>query len=268
MTKIKIFVVPEKENYQEMVNNHYDLQAEKHGTSLESTIGDMNIRRLEIENLTKYLKNNKKCLEVGCGNGAATIEISKIKKLDLTSIEPNKKLFSIAQQQDVTDILGKINFLNENILKFYKENTFEQIFSIRCIINLLTKNDQKNALSNMARSLQPGGDLILLEAFSDGLKELNLVRNELDLENLPGAPHNLHLDKIFVIEHLENENLEFVHEDNFLSSYYFFTRALYPAITKLNNSNIVKNSKIDYFFSFFPPYGNFAHIKILKFRKK
>ena len=69
----------EKIDYKILVAEHYKKQAELHGTSLTSTMPDQNIRRLEIETINKYLKNNQTCLEVGCGNGAASIIMKKVK---------------------------------------------------------------------------------------------------------------------------------------------------------------------------------------------
>jgi len=127
--------------------------------------------------------------------------------------------------------------------------------------------DQQLALTNMANAVKPGGKLILLEAFSDGLDELNEARKEVSLEPLPPAYHNLHLKKELVNPLLEKNGLKFYEENNFLSSYYFGTRVIYPALAQANNKEIVKNSKFDIFFSQYPPIGNFAHIKILCFNK-
>ena len=128
--------------------------------------------------------------------------------------------------------------------------------------------DQKIALGNMCGMVKNNGKMILLEAFSDGLEELNQARKEMGLESIPPAYHNLHLKKELVIDHLSNNGFKLVEEDNFLSTYYFGTRVIYPALAKANNVEMVFNSKIDSFFSHFPAYGNFAHIKILVFKKE
>ena len=58
--------------------------------------------------------------------------------------------------------------------------------------------------------------------------------------------------------------MKLVNEDCFLSSYYFWTRAISPALVKANNVGIKFNSKIDSYFKFLTPYGNFSHIKLYK----
>ncbi len=255
------------DDYEKLVDMHYVKQAKQHKLSLSSTMPDLNIRRLELQNIVKYLENGRSCLEVGCGNGAASIEISKFMKINLFSIDSNREMIRLANKQRKSGIKGKIEFKQKNILKFNQKESFDIVFTIRCIINLLKWGDQKLALQNMANALKHKGNLILLEAFSDGLEEVNQARKEFGLDPIPPAYHNLHLKKDDVIKFLSKNDLKIVKEDNFLSSYYFWTRVIYPVLAKANNVESTYNSKFDDFFSHFPPYGNFSHIKILVFQK-
>ena len=168
-------------DYKEIVTRRYNEEAEKSKLSLTSTMPDQTTRHLEIQNIIKYLHDNQECLEIGCGNGAASIEISKFKKLDLMSIDANEEMIKLAKLQPTTEILGTINFKNVDILNLNETRLFDTIFSIRCIINLMEWKDQQLALTNMANAVKPGGKLILLEAFSDGLDELNEARKEVSL---------------------------------------------------------------------------------------
>lgn len=254
-------------NYRDLVKKHYKKEAKEHGQSLSSTMADLTTRRLEIANIIQYLKNGEKCLEVGCGNGSGSIEISKIKKIDLTCVDFSHDLIALAQKQSKAGIKGKVTFGEQDILKLDIKNKFDCVFTERCIINLLKWDDQKKALKNMAQALKRGGKLILLEAYRDGLSELNRAREEIGLSSIPPAYHNLHLDKSLVIDFLKSEKLKFVEENNFLSSHYFGSRILYPALTKVAKKELVYNSAFAGFFASLPPYGNYAHIKILIFKK-
>ena len=252
----------------EVVSKHYLKEAQEQKLKPTSTMPDQNIRRLEIQTILKYLNDGEKCLEVGCGNGYASIEISKIKKLELLGIDATEELIKLAKKQSTQGVRGTINFTFGDILKFDTKISYDTVFSIRCVINLLKWEEQKVALTNMANSVKTNGNLILLEAFSDGLENLNQAISELGLDPISPASHNLHLRKEKIIPHLKQSGLELFIEDNFLSSYYFGTRVIYPSLAKANNQEMVKNSKIDIFFSYLPPYGNFSHIKILGFKKQ
>ena len=82
-------------DYRDLVTKRYFEEAQQRELSLKSTMPDSNTRRLEIENILKYINENDSCIEIGCGNGAASIEISKIKTLDLTSIDDNEEMIGI-----------------------------------------------------------------------------------------------------------------------------------------------------------------------------
>ena len=254
-------------NYRETVTQHYQKQAKELGLNLKSTMPDQNIRELEITNIIKYLNDGDDCLELGCGNGAASIEIAKKRKLNQISIDYSKEMIELANKQNKLNIKGNIEFEQGDILDLKISKQFDVVLTVRCIINLMDKNDQKMALNNLAKLVKINGKLVLLEAFSDGLEEINMARKELGLDSIPPAHHNLHLVKSDVINHLKNYGMKLVNEDCFLSSYYFWTRAISPALVKANNVGIKFNSKIDSYFKFLTPYGNFSHIKLLIFEK-
>jgi len=253
--------------YRDLVKKHYQEEAKKKGLSLNNTMADLNTRRLEIENISSYLKDDERCLDVGCGNAGASIKISKIRKLDLTCIDFSSDMIALAKKQPIKGIRGEIRFQEGDVLEMKFKNYFDSVFTERCIINLLTWNDQKKALKNMVTALKKDGKLILLEAFSDGLKELNEARQEVSLPPILPAYHNLHLNKDLVIKYLTKQDLVFKAENNFLSSYYFGSRVFYPALAKINKKEIKYNSNFVKYFSFLPSYGNYSYIKILLFKK-
>ncbi len=166
-------------DYKKIVQERYLDEAKQKELSLTSTMPDLNTRRLEIENIVKYIEDKESCLEIGCGNGASSIEISKIRELDLLSTDDNEEMIKLAKKQPTNEIKGNIQFQKLSVLDLSYDQKFDTVFSIRCIINLLLWEDQKIALKKMARAIKPGGKLILLEAFSDGLDELNQARKEL-----------------------------------------------------------------------------------------
>jgi len=256
------------DDYHKVVKKRYDEEAQTSELSLKSTMPDLNTRRLEIQSLIKHLDDDESCLEVGCGNGAASLEISKIKKINLLSTDINQEMIKLANKQSNNYVKGSIEFRQCSVLDLDFDEAFDTVFSTRCVINLMLWKDQKVALEKMARSIKNNGKLILLEAFSDGLDELNEARSEFELGTISPAYHNLHLKKEDVISVLGKHNCVLEDEDNFLSSYFFGSRVIYPALSKALDIKMKKNSKIDLFFSNMPSIGNFAHIKILKFRKK
>ena len=257
-----------KTGYQRIVKAHYRKEAKEHGLSLSATMHDATTRRLEIETLLSYLKEGDRVLEIGCGNGSASIEIGRAKKLGMTCIDFSPDLVALAKKQSTKWIRGSISFRKQDILQLSEKPIYDVVFTERCIINLLDWNDQKEALRRMARTLKKNGRLILLEVYKDGNDELNRARREVGLPEIPPAYHNLHLVKEKVVAYLAEQGLKLKEESNFLSTYYFGTRVLYPALAKAANKDIIYNSAFGDFFSKLPPVGNYSHIKLLVFIKK
>ena len=72
------------------------------------------------------------------------------------------------------------------------------------------------------------GVIIFIEAFNEGLDNLNLARKEFGLKPLPPAIHNLYLNDDF----FETENLETFYnkEASSLSTHYFVSRVLHEIL--------------------------------------
>src|SRR3989344_7679068 len=93
--------------YQKLVKEHYKKEAQDNDLLLTSTMADTSTRELEMNIILHYLKSNpsiplrasKKCLEIGCGNGSASVEISKKIKLDLLAIDFSEDMIALAKKQ-------------------------------------------------------------------------------------------------------------------------------------------------------------------------
>src|SRR6185295_9654873 len=79
-------------------------------------------------------------------------------------------------------------------LSFEKESV-DIVYTERCLINLLTWEDQQKALKEINRVLKKGGFYFMVESFTDGFDNLNKARRELGLDSIPVAHHNLYFDK-------------------------------------------------------------------------
>ena len=255
-------------DYQRLVKEHYRKEAKAHGLALTATMHDALTRRAEIDAILSHLRTGDKCLEVGCGNGSASIEIATAKKLSMRCIDFSPELIALACKQKTNGVKGTISFRQQDILTLDERARYDVVFTERCIINLLEWRDQKEALRRMAKALKKGGRLVLVEAFADGLRELNRARSEVGLTEIHPAYHNLHLEKEKVQEHLVSQGLKLTEENNFLSSYYFGSRVIYPVLAKAAKKQVMYNNAFGNFFFSLPPAGNYSHIKLLAFSKR
>jgi ubiquinone/menaquinone biosynthesis C-methylase UbiE len=256
------------------ISEHYTSQAKLYNISPKSTMKDQFIRALEVsklrETLTKLSNKNTKVLEVGCGNGYTVSKLSKKLECNFVCIDANKEMIQLASKRK----LKKIVFSKQSILEpTFRSGTFDIVFTQRCLINLTSWKSQKIALNQIHRLLKKDGFLVLLEAFDDGLKELNQARRIIGLEKISPAWHNLHLNKSklhdfiqkkFVNGDSKSKQLTY---DNFLSSYYFGSRILYPGLLE-KKSRIKYNNKFVEFFSLMPPLGNYSPLQLIILKKR
>ena len=252
---------------------HYTNQAKLYKASPKSTMKDLFIRGLEVskltETLTKLSNKNTKVLEVGCGIGYTISKFSKKLECNFVGIDSNQQMIQLASKRR----LKKNIFSKQSILEpKFRSGMFDIVFTQRCLINLISWKSQKTALNQIHRLLKKDGFLVLLEAFDDGLKELNQARHIIGLEKISPAWHNLYINKTklhdfiqkkFVNGDPKSKKLTY---DNFLSSYYFGSRILYPGLLE-KKSQIKYNNKFVEFFSLMRPLGNYSPLQLTILKK-
>ncbi|MGC4035927.1 MAG: class I SAM-dependent methyltransferase [Chitinophagaceae bacterium] len=258
----------------EIIQSHYKIQAEKHKDSSSSTMEDTIIRQKELESIFSFFNLREvrviagKVLEIGCGNGYTLQQLAAAHpQTSFHGMDFSHDLLAIAEQRKISN--G--SFSQGDVRKLAFENaSVDIVYTERCLINLLTWEDQQKALTEIHRVLKKGGFYFMVESFTDGFDNLNKARNELGLNSIPVAHHNLYFDKesfkafihpLFAVAEpsslgtIENASLQY----NFLSSHYFSARVLHPLLTK-GDPNL-KNTELVKFFSFLPPSGNYGPIQ-------
>ena len=265
----------------QVIKEHYRTQAEKHKDSALSTMEDPITRQKEVELIHNFFhlpvikKNCKDVLEIGCGNGY-TLSLLRpaFSQYQFSGLDFSEDLLQIARGRN----LAGVSFEQGDARKLrHADNSFDVIFTERCIINLLSWEEQQQALREIHRILRKGGYILFMESFGDGYRNLNKARNELGLDSIPMPNHNLYFEKEtfepFVSQLFEiTDALSLgaagpndVHR-NFLSSHYFTARVLHPLLTK--GDPFMKNTEFVKFFSFLPPTGCYSAIQAYILKKK
>ena len=265
----------------EIIKSHYKIQAEKHRDSPSSTMEDLIIRKKEMESIFSFFhlrdvsRISDKVLEIGCGNGYMLEQLaSSFPSREFHGLDFSHELLEIAAKRKIKN--GSFSQGDVRKLSFENES-FDIVFTERCLINLLSWEDQKKALKQIQRILKKGGFYFMIESFTDGYDNLNKARQELGLGIIPVAHHNLYFDKTEFQKFIEpsfliaspaalgdGDHSKLV--SNFLSSHYFTARVLHPLLTKGNAD--LKNTEFVKFFSFLPPSGEYAAIQAFILQKK
>jgi ubiquinone/menaquinone biosynthesis C-methylase UbiE len=256
----------------EVIKEHYKVQAAKHKDSALSTMEDPITRQKEVTVIESFfnlpaIQAFKDVLEIGCGNGyTLNLLRPRFGNYNFTGLDFSEDLLEIARGRNLPGVTFEQGDARD--LQF-EDESFDVIYTERCIINLLSWEEQQLALKEMHRILRKGGYILFMESFTEGYNNLNKARNELGLDSIPMPHHNLYFEKEQFVPFV-SKNFEIIEEKdiprNFLSSHYFTARVLHPLLTK--GDPFMKNTEFVKFFSFLPPSGCYSPIEVYILKKK
>lgn len=240
--------------------------------------GDINLKRLEIDAITKSIASPSTILDAGCGNGVT------LSSLAFTF--PDCRLFGFDYSEGMVnaaaDLLKeqglshrasvcKASLLDSFPDALSKLKTpvpgFDFIYTERSIINLDNLEQQAQAIKSLWSMLRPGGRLILCEAFVDGLNEINSYREAIELPSINPPWHNRYLslseiDAILPCQDLAYEIVEFS------GTYYFVSRVIHAREALLEGREPSYDAAINQQSLDMPSLPLFGQSKIIIFDKK
>jgi ubiquinone/menaquinone biosynthesis C-methylase UbiE len=263
----------------QLIQKHYREVAQTHGASPRSSMEDDFVRESEItwiKNALRLLQSRAvgglRVMDLGCGNGF-TLQtlVETYPSCSFSGVDFSEDLLAIARNRNLprTELSqGDARHLS------FADGSFDFVYTERCLINILNAEEQLRGVREIARVLKPGGHYLMIESFSDGLEANNKARGDSGLPAIKEPYHNRYFEKDTLFDAIqgwftaadlsESERSSFPFHSNFLSSYYFVSRVLYPAMTK---GDVVRNSEIAKFFSFLPPIGNYSPIQAFLWRR-
>jgi len=244
----------------------YKSEAARHGAGGTSTIQDIRTRDLEMNAIFSYVRDGMRVLEVGCGNGYVAEQLVRTFAVELDAFDYSHDLAAIATARQIKGAKGTVKFSQGDVLELDRRDTYDLVFSERCVQNLVAWEDQKRGLDNIRRSLKVGGEYVMLESFWSGLDNLNAARAELDIEPIPESWHNLFFKEQETIDYMQSIGCAYVDQNRFLSGYYFGSRVLLAAIMP-KDKKVASSSILNDYFCALPPAGDFSPMKILRFRR-
>jgi ubiquinone/menaquinone biosynthesis C-methylase UbiE len=234
-----------------------------------NTLYDQNLRRLEIDNICKYLSDGLRVLDIGCGNGFSTLHFASKRNLDISGADYSEQMVHNAKallEKKQGQIRGTVSFLVNNVLEFEGslEGSFDVVVSERCLINLATWENQCRALANIHRYLKPGGRYLMLEGFVDNLAELNEVRTRYNLPPIKVVWHNLFFQRNAFEKHISTLfDIEAI--DNYGSTYMLISRTLFHVLQRQEGQF---DQMLDYLATLLPNFGDFNYQRLYVLQKK
>jgi len=219
----------------EEVRQFWDERARQYTTSSQSTLCEVPLRELEIGAILKYLQDGMKVLDVGCGNGYSTIKFWEHRRLDIIGMDFSPEMVKYAKENlkacDRRDPQrGKVGFIEGDVLQLpFPAARFDAVVTERCLQNLGSWEEQRQAILNTASVLKPRGFFLMAECSFTGLDRLARFLNLLGKKEPEGVVpwHNLFFcDALVLNDPLIRKVLIPVKVNNFASAYTLITRTL------------------------------------------
>ncbi len=162
------------------------------------THSDKYIPILERDEILLNLTENDRVLEIGCGACDNSIYyMPKVK--EYLGIELIKTFVEMSSEKINKHFFKNSKIINYDGLKYVQDNKldYDKLITQRFIINLATSDLQIEFFKAIyENTINRNAKLIICEGFGEELKNLNLLRRQIGLSNIPVAEYNnfLNLD--------------------------------------------------------------------------
>ncbi len=240
-----------------------------------ATSPDFNLREVEIDYLSRWMKDGVHILDVGCGNGYSTLCHATMFASQFVGVDFVPEMINEAKilSKDFQP-KGEIDFRVGDVTRLeFPDASFDIVVSERCLLNLPTKDDQWVAIREVARVLRPAGLYLMLEGTMQGLRRLNEVRASFDLDPIPEADpkynwfsNKFDEDEMIPIALRSFSKLEQIQR---FGMYYFISRVINPLLVKPDQPRYDApiNTIARQICGQFPNFEDIGHVALFVFRR-
>jgi len=219
----------DNEKIREIID-YYEKRVSQYGTSGKATLLDDNLRSLEIETILSWLRQDAKVLDIFCGNGVTTIELSKhcdsIVGVDLSSNMIGTARELVAAQSPVPQNISFEEASVLDIAKKFGSGRFDTVVSIRGLINLPSWDLQKQAILGVHEILPPSGEFLFIEGSAEGLGRINDLRMSAGLPEIRKPWYDTYFNDTMLLDFM-SEHFD-ISASRDLDTYFLLSRVLYP----------------------------------------
>jgi ubiquinone/menaquinone biosynthesis C-methylase UbiE len=229
---------------------------------------DLNLKQLEMDAISSYVRDGMRILEVGCGNGITAITIAKKFQVRISGIDYAEEMISSANSLLAGEkIKGTIEFKVGDALQLFGiSDRFDLIYTERVLINLLDWESQVKAISDICGLLKPGGAYVMCENSRNGLDALNGMRMSAGLPEIKPPWHNRYMQEA-EINALRIPGVILEEVRDFTSTYYFISRVINAWQASQEGKEPDYNAPVNRLAFKLPPIGSVGQGKIWIWRK-
>jgi len=230
---------------------------------------DFTAKRLEHDTLLKHVKDGQRVLEVGCGNGLLSVEMAEKFDVSIDAFDFAAEMIADAQQRArAATLKGRIAFDVRDVRDdSMPDGGYDIAITERVIINLLSWDEQADAIAKIIRHLKPGGRFLMCENSAVGLSRINELRALCGLDAVVPPWHNRYLDDAEVAA-LTIPGVRLVEVVPYSATYYLVSRVVNAWNAKMTNTPVAYDSPINQLGLILPAIGDTAQGKLWIFERQ
>jgi SAM-dependent methyltransferase len=216
-------------NFEEIKEYWEDRASED--SSAQSTTQDFYLREIEFNALYERIRRYSPSLvaDIGCGDGRTTIRLAcNLLNTSFVGLDYSSFMVENAKSVLLSRESPNVEFKQLDICDGLKDS-FNLIYTTRCLINLPSWDLQKVAINNIHKALTGGGVYLMVENFIEGQDNFNQVRRNFGLPEIPVREHNFFFQRQRLLDYVDSL-FEVEEEINISSSYYLVSRVVYSKI--------------------------------------
>lgn len=221
---------------------HWTSWAQEHGEKVQATTRTPTAKVIEVGALdaaiSQYVSSGEtasRILEVGCGNGVNCVALAKkFPDSHLVGVDFVPEMITNAQQHAMAEGLAdRCDFREGDALDLDKTlgdgEEFDVAFTVRCLINLQTDENQVAALASLVSHVRPGGLVLLIENSQQSYARQNGLREILGMTSRTPAEFNHFFDEEYFLREAAQLPLSHVKTVDISSLHDIVLYALVPA---------------------------------------
>lgn len=229
---------------------------------------DVMAKEIEIREISKFIGNGMRVLDLGCGNGITAIEFARHYNIRITGIDYAEEMITAAKDLVKGKRLkGKLDFMVGDITKMPElKGAFDRIYTERVIINLKDWKAQAKSIRDITSLLKKNGVFVMCENSQDGLDKINELRECAGLDEIKPPWHNRYLrDKEVGKLSISGVKLEKV--VCYSSTYYLLSRVINAWLAKQEGKEPSYNAPVNKLALELPSIGEFGQGRIWLWKK-
>jgi ubiquinone/menaquinone biosynthesis C-methylase UbiE len=204
-------------------------------SNIYATSRDSNLRELEIGFIRDHAKGPD-VLDIGCGNGYTLISLARTLEGNLVGLDFSENMIEGANlllERFASGLRSRPSFSTCDVRHLpFPDSSFDTVISERLIFNLPTRADQEATIGEVHRVLRPNGQYLMVEGNEDGLRRLNVIREQVGLDPIPTAD----AESFSSLKLKESELAEWlgtrfeIADVRFFGTYYLISRVVHPLL--------------------------------------